>query len=80
MACGAPIACARAAAMPEIAGDTVLYFDPTDPADLHRAVQSLLDDPERAHALGDAAATRAREFTWEKTAAKTAEVIRRCAA
>ena len=80
MACGAPIACARAAAMPEIAGDSALYFDPADPSDLRRAVQLLLDDPERARALGEAAATRAQEFTWEKTAARTAEVIRRCAA
>jgi glycosyltransferase involved in cell wall biosynthesis len=80
MACGAPIACARAAAMPEIAGDAALYFDPADPADLRRAVATLLDDPERARTLGAAAAARARQFTWERTAAMTAEVIRRCAA
>jgi glycosyltransferase involved in cell wall biosynthesis len=80
MACGAPIACARAASMPEIAGEAALYFDPTDPADLHRTVQRLLDDPALRQALGARAAARAREFTWEKTAARTAEVIRRCAA
>jgi glycosyltransferase involved in cell wall biosynthesis len=66
--------------MPEIAGDAALYFDPADPADLRRAVETLLDDPERARALGTAAAVRARQFTWERTAAMTAEVIRRCAA
>jgi glycosyltransferase involved in cell wall biosynthesis len=80
MACGAPIACARAAAMPEIAGNAALYFDPADPADLRHAVQRLLDEPELRLELGAAAAARASAFTWEKTAASTAEVIRRCAA
>jgi glycosyltransferase involved in cell wall biosynthesis len=80
MACGAPIAVARAAAMPEIAGDAALYFDPADPADLRRTAQRLLDDRTFAAALGTKAAARARDFTWEKTAARTAEVLRRCAA
>jgi glycosyltransferase involved in cell wall biosynthesis len=80
MACGAALACARAAAMPEIAGDTVLYFDPAGPADIGKTVRRLLDDPALRAELGAKAAARAREFTWEKTAAKTAEVIRSCAA
>lgn len=80
MACGAPIACARAASMPEIAGEAALYFDPADPADLRRTVQRLLDEPALRRELGAKAASRARAFTWETTAARTAEVIRECAA
>lgn len=80
MACGAPVAVARAAAMPEIAGEAALYFDPADPTDLRRAVLALLEDASLRSSLGAEAAARAREFTWEKTAARTAEVLRRCAA
>jgi glycosyltransferase involved in cell wall biosynthesis len=80
MACGAPIACSRTAAMPEVAGDTVLYFDPADPVDIGRTVRKLLADRQLAREMGRRAALRAGEFTWQKAAAKTAEVIRACAA
>jgi glycosyltransferase involved in cell wall biosynthesis len=79
MACGAPIACSRAAAMPEIAGDTVAYFDPDDARDIAGAIARLLDDRGLAERLGAAAAVRARGFTWEEAARRTAAVLRRAA-
>lgn len=79
MASAAPIACSDATAMPEVTGDTALLFDPTDPQAMAAAIVRLLDEPDLAHVLGQSAAERAREFTWEKTAARTLAVLRNAA-
>jgi glycosyltransferase involved in cell wall biosynthesis len=77
MASGAPIACARAAAMPEIAGDAALYFDPMQPYEVAAAINRLLAEPSLAGELGRKAAERAKLFTWEAAAAATEAVLRR---
>lgn len=69
-----------AAAMLEIAGEQALSFDPSDPSDRCQTVLARLEDASLRCSLGAEAAARTRDFTWEKTAARTAEVLRRCAA
>ncbi len=76
MACGAPIASSRAAAMPEVLGDAAVYFDPGDVAGMAGAMDKLLADPELGRSLGQRAAARARAFSWSRTAARTLDVIR----
>jgi glycosyltransferase involved in cell wall biosynthesis len=76
MASGAPIASSRAAAMPEILGDAGVYFDPDEPADIARAVAQLLDDPDLRVKLGLQGVARARVFSWDATAARTAAILR----
>lgn len=76
MAAGAPIACADATAMPEVLGDTGLYFDPADPSAVEQAIDRLLCDPALAQRLGAAAAARASRFDWRHTAAATAAVLK----
>jgi glycosyltransferase involved in cell wall biosynthesis len=79
MASGAPIACAKAAAMPEVAGEAALYFDPKQPYEIAATLNRLLDAPGLAASLGKKAAERARSFTWEAAAASTEAVLRRVA-
>jgi glycosyltransferase involved in cell wall biosynthesis len=70
---GTPVACARASALPEVAGEAALYFDPYSVPDIAHAVGELLADrllAERLVALGQA---RQAEFTWEATARGTLE-------
>ena len=66
MACGCPVACSNAASLPEVVGDAAVLFDPTSVDEMVAAVESVLEDPEPWRARG---LERAREFTWEKTAA-----------
>ena len=48
-------------------GQTGLVIPPRDPQALANAINSLLADPERRHAMGQAARARAlAEFTVEK--------------
>lgn len=75
MAAGAPVACADAAAMPEIAGDAVQYFNPLDAATMADRILSLLNDPGLATRLSAAGRRRAQAYSWPETARRTADVL-----
>jgi glycosyltransferase involved in cell wall biosynthesis len=65
MACGCPVACSSAAALPEVVGDAARVFDPRSVEEMVAAVEDVLRAPEPWRARGLA---RARAFTWEETA------------
>lgn len=79
MASGTPVACSRAAAMPEVLGDAGVYFDPDDAADIARAAASLLDDAALREACVARGIARAKSFSWASTAARTAAILREAA-
>jgi len=76
MSAGAPIACSRTAAMPEVIDDAGLLFDPYNASDISEKIEMLLNDPELRNTLGQRALERSRHFTWERTAQETAKVLR----
>jgi glycosyltransferase involved in cell wall biosynthesis len=76
MASGAPIATSRAAAMPEVAGEGALYFDPTDIDDIAAILESLLQSDELRRGLGQKALQQAKLYSWRITAEKTLAVLR----
>ena len=70
MACGAPVVASNSSSIPEIAGEAALLADPASPAAHLAALSNLLTD-ERARAqLSAAGQIRARQFTWEQSAAR----------
>ena len=71
MACGTPVVAAPEPALREVAGDVAVY---ADDGDFGAAVARALAERERLSAAGVA---RARLFSWEETARRTAEVYRR---
>jgi glycosyltransferase involved in cell wall biosynthesis len=75
MAAGAPVACADAAAMPEIAGDAVHYFDPLDSGAMADRILALLSDPALAARLSAAARRRSQAYSWPETARRTADLL-----
>jgi len=74
MARGVPVVSSNRSSLPEVAGDAALLVDPEDRRALRAAIEQALTDPEPLRAKGLA---RAAEFTWERTAALTAQVYRR---
>lgn len=64
MACGCPVATARAAAMPEVCGDAALYFDPLDTSALAQVLVRLGTDEGLRQQLREAGHGRARAFCW----------------
>jgi len=76
MACGIPVACSRAGALPEIAGENALFFDHSNPEDIATAISRLVqtstgeNEPLRADLI-ERGLKWAREFDWKKCAAET---------
>src|SRR5206468_1433639 len=46
MARGVPVACSNASSLPEVAGDAVLYFHPTETKEIADAIERLVGDGE----------------------------------
>lgn len=76
MARGTPVAAARGTALPETGGDAALYFDPLDVDDMAATIARAL---EEAPELARRGRERAAAFSWEATAAATADVYRELA-
>jgi glycosyltransferase involved in cell wall biosynthesis len=75
MACGAPFVGSNATSIPEVVGEAGLLIDPHDPEALAEALVRVLSEPGLAEELRRRGLERAREFTWERTAAEFASVF-----
>jgi glycosyltransferase involved in cell wall biosynthesis len=73
MACGCPVAVARAGALPEVCGDAARYFDPTSSEDMAAAIVDVLAGPGELVSRG---LRRAAEFTWDRCARLHDDVYR----
>ena len=76
MASGIPVACAKAGSLPEIAGDCAYYFNSDDIEELAAAIGTVVTDSKVREKLIKAGFEWTKRFSWEKTAARTVEVIR----
>jgi glycosyltransferase involved in cell wall biosynthesis len=68
MACGCPVACSSAAALPETVGDAARLFDPRDPQAIAAAMLDVLREPAPWVERGLA---RAERYSWAETARLT---------
>jgi glycosyltransferase involved in cell wall biosynthesis len=71
MACGTPVVAAPEPALREVAGDAAVY---AENGDFAGAVRLALSERER---LSSAGIERAKLFSWEETARRTADVYRK---
>jgi len=77
MARGKVVVAAKSSSLPEVGGDAALYFhDSADPDRLAGVLKVALGDEALRTKMARAARSRAAKFTWDKTAAGIAEVIR----
>ena len=79
MASGTPVACSRIPCLREVAGDAAEFFNPRDEREISNVILRLLEDPLRRAELSRKGQARAREFSWEKTALATHEVLAQAA-
>lgn len=74
---GAPVLAANTTALPEVAGDAALYFDPASDEAIAAAIVRFYREPELADTLRRAGAERLKAFSWAKAAAETVALYRR---
>ncbi|MCC7019178.1 MAG: glycosyltransferase family 4 protein [Ardenticatenales bacterium] len=75
MACGAPVAAARASSLPEVGGDAVAWFDPHDVTDMATVIARLMGDADDRDRLTAAGRARAATFTWRRCVDATRSVL-----
>ncbi len=79
MAAGTPVAAARAGALPEVGGDAAVYFDPTNVWEMADQIIRVLAGEKLRQELRKKGLARVKQFTWEKAARETLQVLQEAA-
>jgi glycosyltransferase involved in cell wall biosynthesis len=79
MANGLPAVAGNAGALPELAAGAAVLVDPEDVSSIAGGLERVLADAALRAELSAAGKRRAAEFTWERAAAATRDVLRRIA-
>lgn len=79
MASGLPIACSERGVMPEVLGDSGLYFDPERPDSIAAAMDALMNNVSLSNDLAEAAYQRSLSYSWDRCARDTFEFLARVA-
>jgi len=77
MTCGCPVICSNAASLPEVYGDAALSCDPHDTSSFTKHMKALLADSSLREELREKGLRRSGQFTWEVTAEKTWNILRK---
>jgi glycosyltransferase involved in cell wall biosynthesis len=75
MACGTPVVCSSATALPEVVGDAGILVDPYQPEAIADGIRRLLADIPLQQRLRQRGLELAGEYTWERTAKATWQVL-----
>jgi glycosyltransferase involved in cell wall biosynthesis len=74
-ACGTPVVTSTSGSLPEIAGQAALLVNPNDAGDIACSVLKVLSKKGLRDRLRQQGLSRAREFSWEKSARETLSVF-----
>ncbi len=75
MASGLPVACSNRGPMPEMLGDSGIYFDPENAADIARALRELIENPGLRARLSLASHARAQAYSWRRCSHDTFRLL-----
>lgn len=73
-ASGLPVITSNSTSLPEVAGDAALLIDPFSVEQIKDAMNQITLSSTLSYALATKGLSRARQYTWETTAAKTWQV------
>lgn len=74
MGYGAPVASSNATCLPEVYGDAAHYFNPTDTADMARAINDILTNEKLRRELIENGAQQLKKYSWKKMAEQTHQI------
>jgi glycosyltransferase involved in cell wall biosynthesis len=77
MACGVPTVASCTSCLPEISDNVLTYFDPLSVSDMASCMLAVLRSNEMKQRLRQKGIERARQFTWERCACQTLDVLRK---
>jgi len=76
MACGVPVIASNTGAIPEIAGEAAIYFDPTSTEEIANSIYKVLKDEKLRKYLVKMGFEKIKKFSWKTTAQKTLSVYK----
>ncbi|HUB93395.1 MAG TPA: glycosyltransferase family 1 protein [Verrucomicrobiae bacterium] len=71
---GAPVVSSNATCLPEVYGDSVVYFNPLDVKDIAMRIGEVVDDPLIREDLTEKGTRNAARFSWKRMAKQTLDV------
>lgn len=74
MSCRVPVITSNTSSIPEVVGDAALLINPFDTEELKDGMEKLLEDEKLSQELSEKGYARSKEFTWDRTAAKTLNI------
>jgi len=80
MASGTPVVVSNVSSLPEVVGDAAVLVDPHDIDSIVDGLRCVLTNPTRADDMRRKGLERSREFSWERSVARTLEVYKRIGA
>ncbi len=75
MASASVILCSDVMPMPEFAGESVIYFNPTDPNSIADSIKKFLSNPSEFERLRELVTLNANTYCWEQTAKQTCHAL-----
>jgi glycosyltransferase involved in cell wall biosynthesis len=70
MACGTPVVCSSVSSLPEVVGEAAVIVNPENVFDIARGMREVLLDETLRGWLIEEGIKKARQFSWERTAAE----------
>jgi len=74
--CGCPALISNTSSLPEVGGDAALYFDPSEKDSINETVRKAIKSKEILLQMTDKGQQQLKAFSWERTAAETAEIYK----
>ena len=74
MASGTPVVTSNVSSLPEVAGGAAVLVDPYDVESIVDGIASVLSNPALREELRAKGIARARDFSWERSVARTREI------
>lgn len=71
LSCGTPVLCSDKGSLPEIGGDAVVYFDPSNLRQFLSVLSDILENKPLQSKLSKLGLKRAARFSWENLAEET---------
>jgi glycosyltransferase involved in cell wall biosynthesis len=80
MACGTPVLTSNVCSLPEVVGNAAIQVDPVDVDAIAEGIRMLAMNSGLRSQLRQRGIMQAQKFTWQQTARRTEEVLRRALA
>lgn len=74
LSCGTPVVCSEKGSLPEVGGDAVVYFDPTNLKQFISVIADILENKSLQSKLSNLGLKRAEKFSWDKMAEQTKQI------